>query len=166
MNRLIAHGLLKINDQYILIKRTKIKRGKPNSLPEYWDIPGGMVEPGETPQTAVIRETQEEVGLNVTVGPILYEDSNYDEAKDTIFTRLVYQCELDDDQTTDDIVLQLDEHSEYRLIDSLDEMGEEKIVEYLPKTIQQARIINNGEKVLRLERPIIKPHTRVKGTER
>ena len=54
MNRLIAaHGLIKINDKYLLIKRTKMKRGKSNSLPDYWDIPGGMVEVGELPKYAL-----------------------------------------------------------------------------------------------------------------
>ena len=40
-NKLIVHGLMKINDKYLVIKRSIIKRGKPNVYPEYWDIPGG-----------------------------------------------------------------------------------------------------------------------------
>ena len=32
-----------------------------------WGTPGGVVEPGETPMEAAIRETSEEVGLNVTL---------------------------------------------------------------------------------------------------
>ena len=48
--KLIAHALVKIGEKYLLIRRTKVKRGKPNSLPEYWDIPGGMVEEGEMPK--------------------------------------------------------------------------------------------------------------------
>ena len=63
--KLIAHALVKLNDRYLLIKRTKMKRGKENSLPEYWDIPGGMVEEGETPSAAAIRETKEEVNLDI-----------------------------------------------------------------------------------------------------
>lgn len=43
-NKLIVHGLMKINDKYLIIKRSIIKRGKPNVYPEYWDIPGGSVE--------------------------------------------------------------------------------------------------------------------------
>lgn len=152
MNRLIAHGLVKIDDKYVLIKRTKIKRGKPNSLPEYWDIPGGMVENGELPQDAVVRETKEEVNLDVSVGSILHEDSNYDEKKDTVFTRLVYQCELIENQTVDNIILQEDEHSEYRLINDLSEMGKEKIVDYLIDTIEQANIRQSGEKTLKKTR--------------
>ena len=47
-NKLIVHGLMKINDKYLVIKRSIIKRGKPNVYPEYWDIPGGSVEDFET----------------------------------------------------------------------------------------------------------------------
>lgn len=148
MNKLIAHGLMKINDQYILIKRTKIKRGKPNSLPEYWDIPGGMVEQGETPQQAVVRETKEEVNLDVVVGNIIHEDSNYDESKDAVFTRLVYLCDVINPDLSN-IILQEDEHSEYRLINSLKEMDNEKIVDYLYDTVEQASIIDSGKKVLK-----------------
>mgnify|MGYP000550211699 CR=1 FL=1 len=42
-NKLIVHGLMKINDKYLIIKRSIIKRGKPNVYPEYWDIPRGSV---------------------------------------------------------------------------------------------------------------------------
>ena len=43
-----------------------------------------------------------------------------------MFTRLVYICTL---KNTNDYVIQLDpeEHSEYRLISSLDEMFDEKL---------------------------------------
>ena len=131
MNRLIAHGLIKINGKYLLIKRTKMKRGKPNSLPDYWDIPGGMVELGELPQETLVRVTKEEVNLDVKVIKILHEDSNYDKEKDIVFTRLVYQCELLDKENISNIILQEDEHSEYRLINNLEEMKDEKIVDYL-----------------------------------
>ena len=131
MNRLIAHGLIKINGKYLLIKRTKMKRGKLNSLPDYWDIPGGMVELGELPQETLVRVTKEEVNLDVKVIKILHEDSNYDKEKDIVFTRLVYQCELLYNENISNIILQEDEHSEYRLINSLNEMKNEKIVDYL-----------------------------------
>ncbi len=148
--KLIAHALVKLDDKYLLIKRTPIKRGKPNSLPEYWDIPGGMVEEGETPSIAAIRETKEEVNLDVAIGPILHEDSNYDKAKGTVFTRIVYQAELLDGQDENNIILQEDEHSEYRLVSDINEV--DKPVDYLYDTIDHANTYNSGSKALKKTR--------------
>jgi len=39
-----------------------------------WDIPGGMVEPGETPSEACVREVAEELGLEIAVGQALVVD--------------------------------------------------------------------------------------------
>jgi 8-oxo-dGTP diphosphatase len=35
-----------------------------------WTLPGGWVEPGETPEQAVVREIKEETGLDVHVGAV------------------------------------------------------------------------------------------------
>lgn len=44
------------------------------SYKDGWDIPGGYVEPGESPLRAARREVSEELGINVEVGPLLVVD--------------------------------------------------------------------------------------------
>ncbi len=44
------------------------------SYKDHWDIPGGYVEPGESPRAACIREIQEEIGLAMNVGSLLVVD--------------------------------------------------------------------------------------------
>ena len=38
---------------------------------EEWELPGGKLEPGESPEGCVIREIHEELGLHVSPGPLL-----------------------------------------------------------------------------------------------
>ena len=124
-NRIIVHTLISVNNKYLVIKRSKEEK----TFPEYWDIPGGLAEYGELPKDAVIRETKEEVGLNIFPTKIIHEDSNYDKEKDMIFIRLVYLCELHDD--INNITLQKEEYSEYKLIESLDDLKGKLIAPFL-----------------------------------
>ena len=38
---------------------------------DWWECPGGKIEPGETPEAAVVREIQEELGTKVAVDRFL-----------------------------------------------------------------------------------------------
>jgi ADP-ribose pyrophosphatase YjhB (NUDIX family) len=40
----------------------------------HWDIPGGMVEPGESPLSACRREVEEELGITPPIGRLLAVD--------------------------------------------------------------------------------------------
>lgn len=128
---LISHALIRNKNQYLLIKRSRIKRGKKNVYPLYWDIPGGSVEDRELPREGAVRETIEEVGLHITIKSIIHEDSNLDEQKNTIFTRLVYEGELKGMGSETNIFLDAEEHLEYRWINSLEELKQESIVPYV-----------------------------------
>ena len=124
-NKIIVHTLIKTEKGYLVTKRSK----EETTFPEYWDIPGGLAEYGELPREAAIRETKEEVGLDIVPTRTIHEDSNFDKSKNLIFIRLVYLCELKNNIY--DISLQEDEHSEYRIVKSLEDLKSEKISPFL-----------------------------------
>ena len=61
--RIIAQGLLRDADGRILLCRLTYK-------PE-WDLPGGVVEVGESPADGLVRELQEELGITVNVNGLI-----------------------------------------------------------------------------------------------
>ena len=64
--RLIAHVLIRDVEGRILLCDTAFKSD--------WELPGGIVEPGEAPRDGAIREVREELGLDLTVGRLLVAD--------------------------------------------------------------------------------------------
>lgn len=126
--KLIAHTLIEKDGKYLLIKRSEIKRGRPNVYPSYWDIPGGSVEENEMPREAALREAMEEVNQKIRINKIIHEDSQFDSSKDTVFTRLVYAGEILEER---DIILDSEEHTDFVWISSLKDIESELIVPYL-----------------------------------
>jgi 8-oxo-dGTP diphosphatase len=61
----VVAGFLK-KDGKILVGQ----RPENNSLPGQWEFPGGKIEPGETPEQALTRELQEELGIDAEVGDL------------------------------------------------------------------------------------------------
>jgi len=80
--RLIAHVLMRHADGRILLCDTAFKTD--------WELPGGIVEPGETPRDGAIREVREELGIDLAVGSLLVADwlppyLGWDDAVEMIF---------------------------------------------------------------------------------
>lgn len=126
--KLIAHTLIEKDGKYLLIKRSKIKRGLPNVYPFYWDIPGGSVEENELPREAALREAMEEVNQKLRINKIIHEDSQFDASKDTVFTRLVYAGEILEER---DFILDPEEHTDFKWISSLKDIESNLVVPYL-----------------------------------
>ena len=58
------------------------QRPEGKSMAGLWEFPGGKVEPGETPEIALIRELEEELGINTwesCLAPLTFASHTYDD---------------------------------------------------------------------------------------
>jgi 8-oxo-dGTP pyrophosphatase MutT (NUDIX family) len=96
--RAIAQMLVRDPDDRVLLCRLTYKND--------YDLPGGVVEVGESPQLAVAREVEEELGLHIKAGALLLTDwlppwGGWDDA-----LCLVFDGGVGDPALLDDAVLQ------------------------------------------------------------
>jgi 8-oxo-dGTP diphosphatase len=59
----VAAGILVFNGEVLLCRRSPERAWYPG----VWDLPGGHIEPRESPQAALVRELREEIGVDVRV---------------------------------------------------------------------------------------------------
>ena len=74
----IAIGILRNTKNEVLLG----KRMKGKNLKGYWEFPGGKIKPNETPEEALFREFQEELGIEIgrskKMESISYQYDQYD----------------------------------------------------------------------------------------
>lgn len=71
-----AVALIDVDGRVLIAQRPEGK-----SMTGLWEFPGGKVEPGETPEAALIRELQEELGINTwesCLAPLTFASHSYD----------------------------------------------------------------------------------------
>lgn len=72
-----AVALIDIEGRVLLAQRPEGK-----SMAGLWEFPGGKVEQGETPEAALIRELEEELGINTwssCLAPLTFASHSYDD---------------------------------------------------------------------------------------
>jgi mutator protein MutT len=81
-------GVLLIDGRVVLLKNER----------EEWELPGGKLDPGETPEACVVREIEEELGLAVECVAIL-DSWVYEIRPDVSVLIVTYGCRLLNDAT-------------------------------------------------------------------
>jgi len=84
----------------ISIKGVVVREGRVLLLKnerDEWELPGGRIEPGETPEECVAREIAEETRWTVTTGPILDTWMYYIEVAAKNVFIVTYGCHPDTD---------------------------------------------------------------------
>ncbi len=71
----VAAALVDTDNRVLLAQRPEGRR-----MAGLWEFPGGKVKPGETPETALIRELREELGIDVQapcLAPLTFASHDY-----------------------------------------------------------------------------------------
>jgi len=96
---------------------------------DFWDMPKGKIDPGETKEQAAIREVQEETGLqNIKLGDLLHTTRHtYKNRKDKRIIKLSYWFDM---TTTDtELIPQTEEDIEQAIWVDLDQfLSEPKVI--------------------------------------
>jgi len=73
----VAVALVDVDGRVLLAKRPAGK-----SMAGLWEFPGGKVDDGELPETALVRELGEELGIDITescLAPLTFTSHSYDD---------------------------------------------------------------------------------------
>jgi len=134
MNQMIVvvKGIVVRNGKVLLMKRSdedQVAAGE-------WETPGGKLDFGEQLEPALIREIQEEAGIEVSVVKLMYA-TTFHTAPDRQIILLSYHC-----STEQDTIVLSEEHSAYIWADEI------QLADLLPEAIHDDFRLNGVLKIL------------------
>ena len=131
-------ALLFDQDKLLLVKRSDKARGEHH----YWELPGGRMEFGESPEEALLRELAEETGLSAKILCPL-QTWNFFREETTQIVGVTFLCKA----TTNKVRLS-DEHEAYVWV-HLDEISQYNII---PTVLNDLKKLDMEEISARLNR--------------
>lgn len=133
----IAVGAFIIKNGKVLItKRADTK----SFYPGKYELPGGHLEFGETMQECIIREIQEELHVNVSVGMPFYAFTELHKSKTMHYIEVDYFARLKDSASK--IRLNKEDNSGYEWI------NDSEVYKYFDKGDHEAEAVEEGFRVL------------------
>jgi 8-oxo-dGTP diphosphatase len=125
-----GHALIERGGKYLVTRRSKLSR----YMPLKWDIPGGIVEPGETVEEAIHREVREETGLTIRVGRVVYIHANRDQFPYRQTFQAVYLSKYVDGE----VHLNPSEHDQFQWMD-YDAIARVDTIDFLRELVKSYR---------------------------
>lgn len=102
---------------------------------DFWYLPGGRVEMGETAHDSLGRELREELGVHVDIGRLVWVLENFFEFDGTAFHEIGLYFEVSLPEATDDLCAEFEraDHDGRRLLFRWVPVGELESVRILPE---------------------------------